>query len=355
MAITLKIQNQDFSSTVQYFNQVNINLVHNAIASTFSFNFDFNPDNPEHKKLIKPGAFYECQILYNNTLLITGYIVSHAFKSDAQSNTVTLSGYSKPGILENSQIDLSSYPLQNNGLTLLQITERLINPLGLSYEVDSRVLSAANEKLTKSVATPTQSIKSYLNRLALEKDIILSCTPEGKLFFTQSNTDQEPIIEIDTTSEKGAKPAISLMAKVNFQDVHSSITALRQASLTQSTTGQSTINNPLLTAITKPKVVKQTSGTTSDARKLAQRTLAAELRNINFTFSLDRVEASGGVITQNKIITVKDPNIYLYNKTKLFIESVNLEFNHENEGTAEITATLPEAYGSTTSIVNPFQ
>lgn len=355
MAITLKILNADFTTQVEFFNQVNINLVHNAVASTFSFNFDFNPDNPEHKRLIKPGAFYQCQILYNSQLLITGYIVSHVFKKEAAGTTVTLSGYSKPGILENAQIDLSSYPLQNNGLTLLQITDKIISPLGLEYELDPRVATAANEKLTKSVATPTQSIKSYLNQLALEKDIVLSSTPEGKLFFTLSDTAADPILEIDSSSIDGTKPAVQLMAKINYQELHSSITALRQVSLTQSTTGQKTVENPLLTSITKPKVVKQTSGGSADAQKLAQRTLAASLRNLNYTFNLDRVELESGLITQNKIITVKDPGIYLYNKTRLFIESVSLEFDQEKTAAATISATLPEAYGDTTTIINPFE
>jgi len=62
-------------------------------------------------------------------------------------------------------------------------------------------------------------------------------------------------------------------------------------------------------------------------------------------------EIEGKVIKPNQIITVRNPELYLYKKSNWFIESVQLD-GDETQTVATITCVLPETYnGGTPSYI----
>jgi prophage tail gpP-like protein len=333
----LKIKNKKFD----FFNGFQLSLRYDSIASTFSFNSYFDPNNPEHKELFKPGSYNKCTLEHNGELLITGYVISNGFNSSPVKELVSIGGYSSAGILEDCEIPTSLYPLQSDGRTLKEITERLIKPFGVKLISDSALSAAINKPYETSTAKESQSIKSYISELAAQKNIIVSHDVNGNILFTRAQTNKVPVFEL-TSGIPGTKMALSF----DGQQMHSSITVQKQADSDGGNAGESTVSNPYA-SIFRPRVISQSSGDDNDTAQAARNALSAELKNIKLTITTDRWEIGGKIIKPNNIISVTNPELYLYKKSKWFIESI--DFSGDNtKTTAVINCVLPEVYNNQT-------
>lgn len=336
----LTIKNK--SHKIDFFNNVTVSLRFDSIASAFGFSFYFNPDNRIHRELMSPGKYYECVITDSGETLITGTLLSNGFNLSSVNQLVEIGGYSTTGVLEDCQIPTTIYPLQSDGLTLRQIATKLIKPFGIKMVVDSEVNSAMDKVIDKTTASESQSIKDYLSSLASQKNIVLTHTSKGELWFTKTKTNQLSILDI----EPGTMSAVSLSLNINGQAMHSTITVMKQADSDGGNAGQSIITNPYVDGY-RPKTLTQNSGDDNDTSQAAKTALAEELKNIVLTVELDRWVINGKIIKPNNIITVTAPELYLFNKTKFFIESVELR-GSEKQPTASLTCVLPEVYSGET-------
>lgn len=341
----LKIFDRIKNRTVQYFGKFDINLVYDSVGSDYSFDIFFDPENQDHKILCEPARYNLARLYHNGELLLTGFILSQGFTSQPQPTLNTFSGYSVPGVLEDSQIPTSAYPLENSGLTLRQIATKLLRPFQIIFEVDSAVNSLMDEKYEKTTAEATQTVKEYLQSLASQKDIIISHTPTGHLLFTKAKTDLKPIFNFD-----GNLPGTTFSLTFNGGMMHNQITVIKEADKDGGNAGEYTILNPYVpvnTTAFRPKVVVQTSGNSNDTKKTARNLLGEELKNIILTITTDRWLIDNKVIKPNQIISVQNPDLFLYEKTNFFIQSVNL--NGDPEKTiATLTCVLPECFNGNT-------
>ena len=100
----IRINNKKYFS----FNNFSVQLNLDAVASSFSFIAKFDPDNADHKILFKPYSFPKIEVFKSDdTLLLTGVIVTHEFNSTAKPDLVKVSGYSTGGILEDVRVKTS--------------------------------------------------------------------------------------------------------------------------------------------------------------------------------------------------------------------------------------------------------
>lgn len=336
----LKINNKK----VDFFDSFSLNLAFNSVASTFSFDGYFNPDNPEHRAIYKPGTYQRVTLEHNGELLLTGTMLSSTFNSGPNIKTVPIGGYSLPGVLEDSDIPTSMYPLQSDGRTLQEITERLIKPFGiklLNSNLGNVEIANIGKKLEKSTAKESQNIKSYITSLAAQKNIIVSHDEFGNLLFTKAQTNKKPILDFD-----GGVPETEMSLSFNGQGMHNNITVIKQASVDGGNAGESAINNPYVSAY-RSSVKNQNSGDDNDTPRAARYLLSNELRNIKLAIQTDRWEVDGKIIKPNNLITVINPNLYIFKKTNFFIESIN--FIGDKEKTiATLNCVLPEVYNGQT-------
>ena len=344
--IVLKIYDRFKNRKVEYFNAFRFNLVHDAVGSTFSFKFYLDPFDTEIKELACVTHFHEATLEYNGELFLTGVLTSQNFTQENKKVLATFGGYSKPGVLEDCQIPPSIYPLQSNGLSLKQIAQKVIRPFKRNYnltmDIDPAVEAAMSGSFKNSTASATQTIKDYLATLATQKNIIISHNAKGQLYFTNANTDQKPLFEIDGTKETGVATRLSM--DYNGQGMHSEITVQKSASIDGGNAGSYTIRNPyVIRSVFRPKVTSQTSGTDNDTKSAARRILGDELRNVKLTIVTDRWVVDGKIIKPNNLISVYAPELYLYYKKNWFIESINFEGDNVKT-TATINCVLPEVY-----------
>ncbi len=349
---------------IDFFNSFQISLKYNAVASSFAFDFYFDPDNDQHKDLLAPH-YHIAKLYHEGVLLLTGYILAQAFTDSPIKHLVPISGYSLPGILEDCQVPTNEaidmalasgnlklskpapakpycYPIQDDGLSLRQIATKYLAPFGIQMVVDPAVEKLMDDdKFEESTTKPKDTIKHYLTELATQKNINITHDELGRIVFTKANTNLKPLYHFNVP--KGGLPGVKMDFNFDGQAIHSHITVMKQADLEDDNGGQFTIENPYVPFIFRPKTVIQSSGTNVDTELAAKNALAEELRHLRFTISLDRWDINEKLIRPNNLISVTNPEIYLYKKTNLFIESVDLTGN-QKEQTSILHCVLPEVY-----------
>lgn len=375
--MNLKINDRLRIRDVEFFNDFKLDLKYDSVASTFSFKYYFDPFNKEHAELACVSHFHEAILEHNGERLITGYILSNIFNDSSKKQLSEIGGYSKPGVLEDCEIPTSLYPLEVNGLTLKEITQKIIKPFGLGLivdadtneevslaftdvappDVDGGIIQSEsgiesvsqtlglpdklNKKIDKANAREIQNIKSFLTELATQRNVLLSHDSYGNLLFTEAKTNLKPILYFNVPENGLIGTSMSL--SFNGQGMHSHITVLKQASPDEGNAGEFTIRNPYVPILYRPRVITQTSGDDITIEETARQALAAELKNITLTITTDRWEIDGKIIRPNNIISVYNPDLFIYSKTNFFIESVSFT-GDAKKTTAVLTCVLPEVY-----------
>jgi prophage tail gpP-like protein len=340
----LKINDRFKNRKIDFFNNFQMQLKHDSIGSTFEVAAYFDPQNEGHKEAFCVGHYHDVTLEENGEIILKGYALSQAFSVGTVKQMAKISGYSYPGVLEDCTIPPQLYPLQSDGLSLIQICQRLIKPFKqLQLEVDPAVQVRASKALKTSTASQSQTIKQYLTELAKQKNIILSHTLDGKLLLTESKTSGTPILDFDLTVPNGGKPGLSFDLVFDGQQMHSDITVQRQASIDGGNAGSYTIENPYVPIVYRPTTTSQTSGDDNDSSLGARRALANELRALTLKIELDRWAINGVLIKPNNTITIKAPELYLFEKTTWFIESVSV-VGDEKQQTTTLNCVLPEVY-----------
>lgn len=334
----LKIGN----TKIDYYRKISVSLNYDSVASVFSIDLYFNPSDPIHRELFRPGAFPSVTIEHNGELLITGVLLSYKFKSSSQKELISISGYSKTGVLEDCEIPKSVYPLQSNGLTLRQIAEKLVKPFGIGLVVDPSIADRVDQKYNLTTASDTQSVKSYLADLAGQKHIMLTHDEKGNLVLSDAKINQTPVYDLSA-----GMPGLEFEFDYDGQRMHNEIAIQKQATKTgKGNIGTSTIANPYCSAF-RPRIIRQTSGQEVDTSNAARNALSEELKGIPLNFSMDRWDLNGKILRPNTIITVADPELFLFNKTKFFVGSVSFQGDEVSE-TATVSCFLPEVFGTGT-------
>lgn len=311
---------------VENFSGFTLNMKYDSVASTFGFEFYFDPKNKQHSEMACVSHYHEAIVEHNGQKLLTGYILSNEFSLEPKKQLVKFGGYSKAGVLEDCEIPLD-IPLETNGLSLREIVEKLIKPFTFGFVISGDVpeqlelSDKVDKKIEKTNAKESQNIKSYLSTLLSERNIVLSHNAEGDLVITKPSPNKKPLFTI--SEENGSLPGTKIGMRFNGQGMHSQITVVGQASEGNAT--ENTVYNPFVQNVFRPRVVVQSSGDDITAEHFAKNKLAAELKNIVLTVETDRWEYGGRVVIPGDIISVISPELYLYKKSDWFVQDVNLK------------------------------
>ncbi len=327
-----------------------ITFNYDAVSDTFSLTSPFFEHWAKSKKVFKPLTYPVVEIFDNRGhKLLTGYIINHTFKSSSNGNEIAVSGYSKTGVLDDCP-DVSNSLGEGEGqstcyqeLSLRQLAENLVKPFGIEVIADDLVKGKMDEPYEQSTTDQSDSIASYLAKLATLKNIVMRSTPEGRLRFTQIDPDLKPVAKFSTGD--GVVNEISL--QVNGQAMHSVINIMGAATLyeedpeDEEKAGElQSITNPLV-GLYRPMVKKQ--GTETGAiKEVTKAALADELKNITV-----QIECRGwkiideSILAPGDLISVKSPDVYLYDWTTLLVRSVQLKENAQGK-TSSIMCVLPE-------------
>ena len=318
------INNKEFRG----FDKVGVNQKYNAIASTFSI--------VSNRELFDYYLEYPiCQIYdENDKLILTGNMFAPKVKSTSQPNDLIYSGYSLPGILEDSSIPIDSYPLQFDNLSLLEITEKLIKPFNISFNIIGNIFNDLNKRYDKVLADPGTSIKQFINDLASQRNIYLSNNELGELIFTRYERNKFLPTEFYEEGQPGLKEA---NLNINSQVMHSEITVIKQANKDNPDGYQTTINNPYVERY-RPIVLISNSGDLTDINKAARNALSNELSNIKFNLKTTRYSRPGTTIE------LKAPSLRLNKSTELMVQSISFNKTTQDNDDYNLVCVLPDVY-----------
>ena len=326
----IKINGEFYS----FFDNIVINHKLDSIASTFSFDARFNPNNAAHKNIFRPLAYNEIKIYDNDdNLKFTGVSLNTSLGSNSSRELQSISGYSKGGILEDCTIPYSSYPLEKINMSLKDIASRLLSDFDLTYLVGASVENEMNLTYPKVVATPEESIKEFISKLAAQRNIILSHNEKGDIVFFKPNDDAKSKFFFNETN------TVSMSLSVNGQAMHSKINVIRQPSKDNPNLSPvDVVLNPLI-KVNRTIVKTLSSGTETDTKKAAENILADELRNISIDVSINRYEN----INCGDIVEVLNSEIFLYSKTRLMVLETSVNENNSSE-TMNLKLIMPESF-----------
>ena len=343
----LRINDRFVNRKIEFFNNFDFTLTYDAVASAFAFKFLFDPDNPEHKELACIGHYHTVQLIHNGELLLTGYLLSQNFKDKPVPEMTAFGGYSLGGVIEDCDIPPDLFPLQYDGLSLRQIAGKLLSKFPeVGMVVDGSVAAKMDEAFATTTATEGQSIKAYLTELATQKNIIISHDAKGRVLFTKAKANAKPVLDY----ENGGTPFTSMELTYNGQGMHSHITMMKDADADAGNAGEETIRNPLVPFVYRPKVLKQSSGTDNNTTDAAKQAVAAEIKGgVKLTIETDRWMVGDKILRPGAIINARNPRVYLYNKTRWFVEAIQFKGTHELT-TAYVNCVLPSVYDGSTPV-----
>lgn len=337
-----------------------------SIGSTFSFCCQFDNEN---RSIFKPLSFQKVEFFHdNNELFFTGTVIDMNFSSTSVENLVQMSGYSLPGVLEDCSISYDSYPLESNNMNLKEIITKFIKPFGIHLIIDKSVNLKINKNYSKTAASPQDSVKDYICKLAAQRNIILSHNEKGNLVAFIPDVNSKPIAFF--TKEN----CVQMDLDVSGQDIHDKITILRQPKpkktelkkapkkdieATEDELGYTVKKNPpkpkpkkikekpryfdtllnSLVGASRPIVKVLSEGEDYDTGDAAKNQLASEMKNIKIHIFLEEWQE----IKPGQIVEVQNDEIYIKSKTKFIVETVKLNENSDSK-TMELNLVPIEAF-----------
>jgi len=317
----------------QFWEDVKIDLSLDSI-DTFSFTTPFLADDKVFREQFRPFTYSSLEIRIDDGPLLTGFILS---KSSAVGNkTLSLGGYSRPGLLNDLPVPRDKYPIEFKEQTLSKIAATL----GGYYDIDVNFDVSPGAKFSPQVGLePPQKVLEFLIRLAQKRSLLVGNTLEGKLnfFVPGKSRNNTPLVQ-------GQPPLLSATASYNEQEMFSSVTGLGKSDAGRDPESF-TFPIPILKGIDRPFIY-----TVSDA-------LGAELQSavkfkagrlfagaISITVNVsDWRGANGKIWTPGDFITLQAPDIFFYNETRLMIKNVSLSQQADNDS-ASMNLIFPGVY-----------
>lgn len=322
------------------FNSVTLALKYDSVASTFSIKSGFDSDNEDLKKLFKPLSYQRVEIWTQDDKLLTGTVTKTTINSEANPGGITITGYSKTGVLMDCEIPEESYPLQQKNKSIKDIITTIISPFGLELHVNNNVKELANTIVEDITASSSDKCASFIVKLCQQYGIIVGHTRNGRLLLTKNRTDEKS----RSSYIEGNGDYITSSLSTDGQQMYSKYTAKKQADalLSNDSSSEEVITSKMVKTF-RPTQKTQTSGNKKNTENTAKAMRAKAYSSITFNLTLNSHRFQDGTpIKPNRIIALQSKEIYISNKLFIFVRDVSLKSDSKGD-TAILNCILPEA------------
>ncbi len=310
---------------------------------TFSFDAPYGDDSLI-KDIIKPLEFKPGELFIDDELLST-IVLLDPIPTIGVDNSITVTGYGKPGVLNDCNIKQTDYPIEFNDQTLEQIAKEIAGLFDIDVEFGGSPLSIGSFPAPVSGA-PFEKVKleidwnpfNFLIKLAKLRGYLISNTKKGKLLFWKAGSSF-----LSTTLKQGHTPLLSVTPNIKPQGYYSEITGLPPGS-TKKEPELATVKNSNL-SVNRPHVYRidqHLSG--ADLQDAVKWKMGLMIGNaIGYTINVEGLRDERGQVWEpNTFINLTAPGAYVNNETTFVIKNLTL-----NKGGSEMTSmdlVLPESY-----------
>lgn len=301
---------------------------------SIQFGAPFEPDLPGFRETFRPASFKPLAVTVGGEPLFTGALVG-VDPLLGRPRVISVTGYSKPGVLGDCTPPASAYPLEFNGQGLREIAATLAAPFGVSV-----VFLADQGDIFERVAIEAgQKITDFLADLAKQRKLVMSSTTAGELLFWSSVANGQPVANLS----QGVSPLVSVEPTFNPQEYFSSITALELVQV--GTEGaQFTVKNPHAGPVVRPLTFKapDSVGTGKTAAEAKIGRMFGNLVSYAASVSTWR-DPDGNLWAPNTTLTLLAPGAMVYTEYELLIRAVDF-FKNATEKTAVLELVLPGSF-----------
>ena len=314
--------------------------------SAVTFAAPFDPDDIEQRTTFRPFSFPFVSVDIGNELQFDGVLVAPTPTSDPKSTTVSASAYSRAGVLADCTPPASAFPVEFDGLNLLQIATALARPFGVGVQFD--VDPGAVFRRVK--LEPNKKILPFLTELAQERGILIGDTTAGDLLFTRADDIYFPV----ATLRQGEQPLLSVIPTFKPQEYYSDVTAFRTTKV-GSRGSQYTAKNPRLAGVLRPLNFIAKDGRKADPEVAARAKLGRMFANaVSYVVTVATWRDPAGALWEpNTAIRVIYPKAMIYRETDFLIRDVALLGGPKSK-TARLSVVLPEAFAGGVPEVMPW-
>ena len=312
---------------------INLNLSLDSI-DTFGFSTPFGPETDQvFRETFLPLSYKNVEIRLNDEPILKGILSSKS--SSIAEKTLSLGGYSRPGILNDLPVPFDKYPLEFKDQDL----QRIAAQLAAIYDVGMKVSGAIGAPFKAVSPEPTQKILEFLAELAKKRSVLFSNTAAGELrFFSPPRSGPT------TPLRQGEIPLLDAKIDIDEQNYFTSVTGLG-ASLAGRDPEAFTMPLPALPGVNRPFVYTVSEATGAEL-EAAVKFKAGRIFANAVKISADVLgwrDVENKIWTPGDFISLQGQSIFLYNETKLMIRSASLS-QSANDETVSLNLVFPGTY-----------
>lgn len=303
---------------------------------TFTLSAPFQPEDRAWRDTFRPFSFQTVEVSIGGQPVFTGTAVSVTPSLGPDAKEVTMSGYSLPGVLTDCTQPASAYPIEFNGLRLVEIAQQICRPFGLTA-TDASGGGAAFDRVAAGTA---ETGFNFLSTLARQRSAVLGSTETGALEIRRTDTPGAPVARL----REGQSPLISVAPTFNARQYFSHVTGLEPA-VVGIPGEQYTARNEFLAGTLRPHVFSATDadpGTLADAVDAKMARMFADMAAYSATVTTWR-DANGAIWAPGAAVKMTAPGAMVYTDYKFQIRTVGLDMTHDKK-TATIDLIMPGGY-----------
>jgi prophage tail gpP-like protein len=333
--------------------------------STVGFSAPFEADRKEFRATFRPFSFKPVKVLVGTEGLFTGTMLGIDPRIEPDSKSVAVTCYGKPGVLCDCEPPASAYPLEFNGMDIIQIANQICAPFGITASVEQASIArdgatvdaeffkkpvirgkrggikgGKGSKFARLALKPGDDIHGFLVGLAKQRALVMADDEDGNVLFRNSIQPGDPVV----TLIEGQAPLISVTPTFNPQECFSEITSFKDATRGHKGAKYTEVN-PLATGLVRPKSFNPDDTDPSAAADAAKGFLARMFGNmVGWVVELPTWrDPQGKLFRPNTTLKLTAPDAMIFRPTELLIRSVTLRQKADDTSCA-LGVVLPGAF-----------
>lgn len=334
--VAIKINGQRF----RFWTTLSVTLSADSVA-TLAMGAPFDPDDPAFRAVFRPFSFATVEVTVGGAPLFTGTMVDVTPATSEAGRVVAVTCYSLPGVLGDCTAPASMYPVEWDGADLRTVSEALAAPFGLRVVLGS---NASQGSVFERVALkPGEMVLPFLVKLAQQRGLITSSTPEGGLLYDVATAPGQPVAIL----REGGSPVLNIAPTFDPQTYYSDVTGIEPA-IVGLKGGKSTSRNSHLQGTLRPFTFEVSDTLDADVGAAVAAKIGRMFAGA-VSYSVDVATwrtPSGALWSSNTTVKLEAPGAMVYSEYEFFIRSVTLTRSSDGGEVAKLTLTPPGAFRS---------
>ena len=321
--------------------------------SSVQFTAPMEPERSEFRETFRPFSFKPMTIYVGDEQLFTGTMMGISPSVTEGEQTVSVSAYASPGVLEDCTMPLDAYPLEFNNVRIGDIACEVAR----HFQLGVSVMADEGAKFKRVKMESGDKPAEFLAKLCRQRNMVMADQPDGFLMLLRS-AETGPIV---ATFAEDERPVTEVSASFSPQDYFSEITGnspTRGGRKGSSYTVQNPHANPVGQTVTtiRPGAFDIDDTEDADTPDATRAQMGRMFGNVvGYTIKVPTWrDEDGELFAPNTFVSLHAPGAMVYAPTTLLVRGVTLRQDSESE-TAELTCVLPGAFSGEIPEALPWQ